>query len=220
MIEGIIFDLDGVLLNVTESYRTAIQLTVKSLSGSKISQKNISEIKKINGFNNDWDATYALIKKIRTPLKEKEKNSFEYKKIVEEFQKIYESNELIKKDKLLIDKKVLQELSKNFKLGIVTGRPRKEALLAFKLNKLTEFFLEKFIIALEDCEEEKPSPKPLLKAMNKMKTKNAIYVGDTVNDVLSAKRAKIKSIFVGKEKLGDYRINSVNEILKVLKCLK
>ncbi len=219
MIEGIIFDLDGVLLDVTNSYLVAIQFTVKLISGKFVSRRKISEFKKISGFNNDWDVVYALVTGFKKPLSKKQKNSLLYKSIVKVFQKIYESNNLIKRDKLLIEKKVLTKLN-NFKLGIVTGRPRKEALLALELNRLTGFFSKDFVFALEDCIEEKPSPKPLLNAVSKMNVENVVFVGDTVNDVLSAKRAGIKSVFVGEEKFGDFRINSVNEILKVLDWLR
>jgi HAD superfamily hydrolase (TIGR01548 family) len=225
MIEGIIFDVDGVLLDVSSSYRTAIRLTAEKLAEAKISTKAVSEIKKITGFNNDWDASYALIELIKNkrklvPLSEKEKQSKKYKKVVEEFQRIYEEKELIKKDKLLIDKELLKELKKGFKLGIVTGRPKKEALKAFELNGLQEFFSETNTVALEDCKKEKPSPEPLLKAKKKMKLNTAVYVGDTENDVIAAKKAGMKCVFVGKEKLGDCQIKNVNEIKEVLKWLK
>ncbi|MFH1588552.1 MAG: HAD-IA family hydrolase [Candidatus Diapherotrites archaeon] len=221
MIEGIIFDVDGVLLDVTQSYRLAIRLAAEKLTGKKISNKEISKIKRIPGFNNDWDATYALIELIKNnrntiPLTEKEKKSREYKKVVEEFQRIYEEKELIKKDKLLIGKELLKELQKKFVLGIVTGRPKKEALQAFELNKLQEFFSKKNMIALEDCEKEKPNPEPLLNALKKLKVNNAIYIGDTENDVIAAKKAGIKCIYVGKEKIGNYQIRNVNEIKEIL----
>lgn len=66
-IDGIIFDMDGVLVDVSKSYRFAIKKTVDYLLGkkgidSKASQKDIKTLKEIPGFNNDWDLSYELIR--------------------------------------------------------------------------------------------------------------------------------------------------------------
>ncbi len=67
----IIFDMDGVLVDVSGSYREVTRLSVvcylrsvigvKNLSDDFISLKDISLIKKSGGLNNDWDLTYAII---------------------------------------------------------------------------------------------------------------------------------------------------------------
>ncbi len=66
-IDGLIFDMDGVLVDVSRSYRFAIEKTVnyflaKSGINSKTSQEDINVMKEISGFNNDWDLSYELIR--------------------------------------------------------------------------------------------------------------------------------------------------------------
>ena len=70
-IDLLIFDMDGVLVDVSRSYRQAIQQTVqiyfetclglKKSRRSLITKEDISLFKSIGGFNNDWELTSALI---------------------------------------------------------------------------------------------------------------------------------------------------------------
>ena len=52
--------MDGVLINVTQSYRQAILLSANNLLGKKKITTNDVENQSDPGFNNDWDASYAL----------------------------------------------------------------------------------------------------------------------------------------------------------------
>lgn len=209
-VDSIIFDVDGVMIDVSNSYRQAIMRTVQYFTGKEISQEEINEIKKIPGFNNDWNVFYALSKGIKIPLKN-EIESREYLQMKEYFQKIY-LGELIENEISLISKETLEELkNRGIKLGIVTSRPRAEALFILrKFNISPEYIKEENIIALEDCEEEKPSPKPLLLVKERLGVRNLIFIGDNESDRLSARRAGIRFVFCGKE------ILSVNQIFEVL----
>jgi phosphoglycolate phosphatase-like HAD superfamily hydrolase len=69
-IDAIIFDCDGVLIDVTQAYGKAVAATTSYLSrlltGLKIPQELIDEdvifsFKRTGGFNNDWSLTYALL---------------------------------------------------------------------------------------------------------------------------------------------------------------
>jgi len=67
----LIFDMDGVLIDVSRSYREAIQRTVQIYletclgfeTGKKevITKEDISLFKSAGGFNNDWDLTSAFL---------------------------------------------------------------------------------------------------------------------------------------------------------------
>src|SRR4030042_5694897 len=70
-IDLLIFDMDGVLVDVSRSYRQAIQRTVQIYfetclgleKGRRhlITKEDISLFKSTGGFNNDWELTSALI---------------------------------------------------------------------------------------------------------------------------------------------------------------
>jgi phosphoglycolate phosphatase-like HAD superfamily hydrolase len=67
----VVFDMDGVLVDVSSSYREVVRLSVAaylravlgadSLPGEIITLADVDEIKKIGGYGNDWDLTCAII---------------------------------------------------------------------------------------------------------------------------------------------------------------
>ena len=60
----LVFDMDGVLVDVTDSYRETVVLTVAHFSGKTISRELIQDYKNQGGWNNDW----ALSQKICADL--------------------------------------------------------------------------------------------------------------------------------------------------------
>jgi phosphoglycolate phosphatase-like HAD superfamily hydrolase len=69
-VDGVIFDCDGVLVDIRESYNKAIAKTVsyvlKALTNSEIPERLISDeviylFRKTGGFNNDWDTVYGTL---------------------------------------------------------------------------------------------------------------------------------------------------------------
>lgn len=119
----------------------------------------------------------------------------------------YRGEGLYTREKLLIKKDTLKELSRYLRLGIASGRPRMEARWALK-----QFGIENYIqslVTLDDCQEEeervlknkgrrvhlsKPHPFSILESIRKItpeKVRSA-YVGDVVDDMLAANKAKKK----------------------------
>ncbi|NCO88496.1 hypothetical protein AUK04_01315 [Candidatus Roizmanbacteria bacterium CG2_30_33_16] len=207
--DGIIFDMDGILVDVSKSYREAIRLTSSYFLNREVKKEEVDNIKNKIGMNNDWDATYALINK----------PSIAYEKVKSYFQKIYLGNSkrkgLIDNEPVLISKAILKQLKEKYKkLAIATGRPRKEAQYVIEKNKLQGLF--DCIVAMEDIINGKPEPDMLLAVIEKMEFKNTIYVGDSPSDVISAKKARIPCIYVGKQKIGSKRFSSVLQVIKYL----
>lgn len=70
-LDVLIFDIDGVLIDVTESYRQAIRQTVRlyleaalglaQYEGELVSPLDVAAFKMAGGFNNDWDLTTGLL---------------------------------------------------------------------------------------------------------------------------------------------------------------
>ncbi len=50
----IVFDMDGVLTEVSESYREAIVQTVEHFTNQRITRDLIQQYKNQGGWNNDW----------------------------------------------------------------------------------------------------------------------------------------------------------------------
>ncbi len=207
--DGLLFDMDGVLVDVTNSYRIAIQKTASYFLKREVKISDVNEIKKKVGMNNDWDATFALINDKEIP----------YKEVKAVFQKMYwgegTKRGLINNEQLLVKKNELIKLKDKYgKLGIATGRPRKEAEYVLERFGLWEIF--EVMIGKEDTNKEKPFPDPLLRAMEDMGTNNVIYIGDSPSDVTAAKAANIPCIFVGELNRGTLCFQTMSQVVDYL----
>lgn len=207
--DALLFDMDGVLIDVSDSYRTAIQRTASYFLEREVNIDEVKAIKERVGMNNDWDATYALIANTAVP----------YLMVKEVFQKLYwgERNKtgLINNERLLISKKILLRLRAKYrKLGIATGRPRVEALYVMNKFKITEIF--ETLVAKEDSEREKPFPDPLIAAQKNIGSKIPIYIGDSPSDVIAARSAGMPCIYIGARKIGTFPLNNISQVIKFL----
>jgi HAD superfamily phosphatase len=110
---------------------------------------------------------------------------------------------LIKNDKLAVTVKTMKKLNKMFKgnLAIVSGRSRLAS--EYSLKPIIKYFNSDACVFLEDKKREyaKPNPYAVKHAMKVMSARTAIYVGDSVEDLLMARRAEketgMKIAFVG-----------------------
>ncbi len=202
--DGLIFDMDGVLVNVTQSYREAIRQTAEYFLQRKVLIPEVEKIKNKPDMNNDWDATYMLINR----------QQLDYKTVKAYFQKIY-LGELIDKEKLLISKQILKRLKNKYKkIGIATGRPRQEAEYVIQKNNLGKIF--DCIVAMEDVVNSKPAPDSLLAVIKMLNLKQAVYIGDSPSDVQAAEASGIPSIYVGNQNIGIIKFKSVLQVINFL----
>ncbi|MGD9129000.1 MAG: HAD-IA family hydrolase [Candidatus Woesebacteria bacterium] len=241
-LDGLIWDMDGVLIDVSKSYRLCILKTVQYFCPDKtVTELDVLAIKQVVGLNNDWDASYALILKKQNSKfdipefisnLEKYRKDKLYQNIVAVFQSYYLGSSLYQKcyskkapvkkieslintEKLLIPKSVLDNLKKKYKkMGIATGRPKFEAIYALKNNNILDLF--NTVIAMEDYKNGKPEPEPLLMVSEKLALKNTIYIGDSSSDVEAAKRAQMPCIYIGEKKLGNIQIINIETLWELL----
>lgn len=208
-LDGIIFDVDGVLVDVSKSYREVIRRTASYFLNREVSMSDVDKVKNQVGMNNDWKATYKLINNPTIP----------YEKVKSYFQSLYlgdvNGSKLIDNEELLISKKQLLKLKEKYKkLGIVTGRPRKEAEYVIQKNKLEKIF--DCIIAMEDITDDKPSPDSILAVIKKLNLGQTVYIGDSLSDVVAAKSAGIPCLYIGNQNIGTKRFQSVLQVLNYL----
>lgn len=219
--KALLFDMDGVLVDVSQSYRVAIKKTAEFFTGDDISDKDIQVLKDKGGFNNDWDLTEELILKRGKTIDKQE--------IIDKFQEFYlgkGDGGLIQNERWILDKKVLVELKRKFKLGIVTGRPKAEAEFALRNNDMSDYF--DVLVAMEDTVEQKPDPSPIRLALKGLDCTEGFYIGDTIDDAKMAANAGIPFILVRppgvdvdiEKILSDtdtgFVLDDINEIKKVI----
>ena len=184
----IVFDMDGVLAEVTESYREAIVQTVEHFAGRRIERDLIQDYKNRGGWNNDW----ALSQKIAADLGVE----VPYDTVVDYFNQVFigtNGNGLIQREQWFPKPGLLERLRKRFDLAIFTGRLQYEAEITLKRFAPDCAFDP--LLCAEHVAKSKPAPDGLL-AIQRMKPgRNLWYIGDTVDDARSARAAGVP--FVG-----------------------
>ncbi|MDA9189283.1 HAD family hydrolase [Candidatus Pelagibacter sp.] len=194
----IIFDLDGVLINSLPNMKYSMQRTNKELK-IKI---DFNEYKKYLGLPFE-----KIMKKMGV-----KKNVLEIKKTYSYF-----SKKKIKEPK--INKKTIKDLkilNINYDFAIFTSKDKKRTTKI--LNKYN--FL-KIIITADDVVEGKPSPEGIYKILKKARIKdkkNCIYVGDSIYDYQSSKKANIDYLHASWGY--DKNLNKIEKIKKITNLLQ
>ena len=113
-----------------------------------------------------------------------------FKKQFNKDPKYYFSKPLINNDKIIINEETIQQLSKEFdgKLVLISGRSKSAAY--FTLNNILDYFIKDACVFLEDEKKEysKPNTYAIHKVFNQLKLRNAIYVGDSIEDILMVEK--------------------------------
>ena len=199
----ILFDIDGVIRSVENSYRLSLRKTVYKFSGWEPSYTDIDNAKNEGIWNNDWDLSLEFIKRF------KKKGNFNIEipsreDIVKCFEEFYfggNPNEnskywsgLITNEELLVDKKFFDLLESN---GIIWG------FVSGAESASAKFVLEKRLglkspplISMGDA-PDKPDPKGFINLSkkllgDKLGSSNIPigYVGDTIADINTVRNAK------------------------------
>jgi len=191
--EAILWDMDGVIANVSGSYRTAILETCKFF-GVLIENSDIDKAKARGNANNDWKLTLNIIKEKKSHTNDVKIPNLE--EVTNKFEELYHGTPttpgLHERELLIPSLEMFESLSKKYKMAVVTGRPRKDYNIFMDRFNLHKYFQSS--VCMEDTPKPKPDAGPCLKALMDLNVKNAIMIGDTPDDIVSANLAKIGAI--------------------------
>ena len=197
-----VFDMDGVLVDVTESYRETIVLTVEHFTGKKISREKIQDYKNAGGWNNDWALSQKICRDLGVDVS--------YSTVVEYFNHLFLGEGMIHRERWLPRDGLLDRLSANFEFAIFTGRTTEEAEITLNREGLRDRFL---LVSADDVEREKPAPDGLLKIAALAPSKKLLYIGDTVDDARCARAANVP--FIGIAAPASPRRDELLELLRL-----
>lgn len=179
----LVFDMDGVLVDVTDSYRETIVQTVKHFTNQTISRDSIQDYKNQGGWNNDWLLSQKICQDLGVDVP--------YATIVEYFNHLFLDQGMIHRERWLPSNGLLDRLAERFDFAIFTGRTTEEAEITLHREGVRDRFL---LISANDVEREKPAPEGLLKIAGMHPGKKLLYIGDTVDDARCAKAAYVPFI--------------------------
>ena len=199
----ILFDIDGVIRDVTNSYRLAIQETVNFFSGWRPSIEDIDSIKSEGCWNNDWDLSLEMINRhVQT-------NNLSFsapsrKILIECFENFYfggdpnhDSSEwsgFIKDETLLVKQTLFKELTqRRIGWGFVSGAELPSAKFVLE-QRLGLAYAP--LIAMGEA-PEKPDPTGFISLSSILSERPLgvanlpiAYIGDTVADVKTVINAR------------------------------
>jgi HAD superfamily phosphatase len=188
----IVFDMDGVLTEVSESYREAIVQTVEHFTGKRITRDLIQQYKNQGGWNNDW----ALSQKIASDLGVE----IEYAKVVDRFNEVFlgvNGDGLITRENWFPKPGLLERLTQRHELAIFTGRLRYEADIS--LRRFASELRFDPIMCADNVTRSKPAPDGLHLIQRMKPAWKLTYVGDTVDDARCARSAGVPFIGIAAE---------------------
>ncbi len=207
MIEGVIFDLDGVLVSTDKLHfeawkRLAGEIGIDSFSiKDNVQQRGISRM----------DSLEVLLRKSekRYTLEEKEKLSDRKNRYYQELLS------LTGEDILLSGAIKTLNLLKQRKLKIAIGSSSKNALQIIEKTQI-EPYIDGCVCGL-DITFSKPNPEVFLKAAKKIgvESEKCLVIEDAAAGIEAAKKAGMKTLAVGYEyeKLGaDYMAEDLNSV--------
>jgi HAD superfamily phosphatase len=185
----IVFDMDGVLVEVTASYRETIRETVRHFTGELVSHDLIQDFKNAGGWNNDWLLSHRLISDRGRRVG--------YADVVTYFNRVFlgeNGDGLIHREHWMPSPGLLDRLEEHAALAIFTGRARNEADIT--LGRHAAHIPFDPIITNESVLNGKPAPDGLQMIMERFPGETLWYLGDTVDDARSAQAAGVAFIGV------------------------
>ncbi len=184
----IIFDVDGVLVDVRESYQRTVLETVLHLTGKRVTRGELHQWKNRPGFNDDWKLTHAWIQDLG--------GKFSYEEVKKQFEDTYWGHDgggNVSHERWLLSQGQMLDLTSRAELAIFTGRTR--AQLDYTLDRFSARKHFTRIVTVESVAKPKPDPEGLLQILNGRPQEAALYLGDNIDDAMAAQSAGVT--FVG-----------------------
>jgi HAD superfamily hydrolase (TIGR01548 family) len=179
----LIFDVDGVLVDVRGSFWRSALETMRFLTGKRVTWAELYKWKNKPGNNDDWSMVSNWATALGRPTT--------YEEARDAFQKFYWDFDgrpgNVRREKMLITPKQVERWAARFELNLFTGRTRREFTYSFERWAGTKYF--RTVVTMDDVARKKPHPDGLLKILGGRDPGKALYVGDNIDDGLAARSA-------------------------------
>jgi HAD superfamily phosphatase len=194
----LIFDVDGVLVDVRQSYwRSGLQ-TMRHLTGKRVTWAELFEWKRKPGNNDDWQMVSRWASALGVPT------TYEQARIA--FQPFYwganGKTGNVEREKLVVSPKLIQKWAVRRELNLFTGRTRQEFSYTFDRWPAAGAF--RTVITMDDA-KKKPDPEGLRLILAGRDPSTALYLGDNIDDALAAKAAGVPFMAILPKPSLDYR---------------
>jgi HAD superfamily hydrolase (TIGR01548 family) len=182
--EILIFDVDGVLVDVRGTYWRSALETVRHFTGKRVTYAELHRWKSKPGFNDDWSMVAAWVSSLGHPAT--------YEEARAAFEKFYWGTDgrpgNVRNEKLMVTSRQIEKWARRYELNLFTGRTRQEFSYTFKNWPGARHF--RTIITMDDA-KRKPHPEGLQKILGARDPATALYSGDNIDDALAARDANV-----------------------------
>lgn len=212
MIDAVIFDLDGTLLNTLEDLKNSTNYALNELGFPK---RSLEEVRCFVG-----NGVRKLIERAVPQSCDKETTE----RCLEIFKKNYSENMYNNTAPYNSILEILKDLRSNgLKIGVVSNK------FDLAVKELCKKYFEDLVdIAIGQADDvpKKPAPDGVLKAIKQLGAQNVVYVGDSEVDVQTAKNADIPCIgvtwgFRDRKNLegADFIIDNPRDIINIIRSM-
>jgi HAD superfamily phosphatase len=181
----LIFDVDGVLVDVRRSFWLSGLETMRYLTGKRVTWPELHRWKSKPGNNDDWNMVSNWATALGRPTT--------YEEARDAFQQFYWGKDgksgNVRKEKFVVTPGQIARWGRRFELDLFTGRTRKEFSYTFDRWAAARHF--RTIVTMDDVRRKKPYPDGLLKILGRRDPGTALYVGDNIDDALAARDASV-----------------------------
>jgi HAD superfamily phosphatase len=183
--EILIFDVDGVLVDVRGTYWRSALDTVRHLTGKRVTYAELHKWKAKPGNNDDWAMVSSWVTALGKPMN--------YEEARDAFSKFYWGTPgrpgNVKNEKHIVSPVQIERWATRYELNLFTGRTRQEFTYTFARWPATKKF--RMVVTMDDVANIKPSPEGLYKILGKRDPATALYLGDNIDDALAARDAGV-----------------------------
>jgi phosphoglycolate phosphatase len=183
--ELLIFDLDGTLIDSAPDLASSVNYMLKTLGREPFDEATIRS----------WvgNGAQMLVKRaLSGSINPKPLSQTFFKRALEIFLEHYEQN-LVNKTALYPGVKETLEALSHKRLAIATNKP--ERFVKPIIQKLDIDCFD-FLVGGDTLHAKKPDPAMLLHILKRSGAREALMIGDSKNDILAAKNARLPSVAV------------------------
>lgn len=195
----LIFDVDGVLIDVRNTFWLSALQTVREITGKRATWAELYAWKSKPENNDDWRMVSNWVSAMG--------HEVSYEQARDAFQKYYWGENgrpgNVLKEKLLVTPKQFLKWAARRELNLFTGRTRKEFSYTFERMPAASLFRN--VVTMDDVKKKKPSPEGLFKILGKRDPRSALYLGDNVDDALAAQAANVPFFAIVPRSSFEYR---------------
>ena len=184
----LVFDMDGVLVDPSETFRRALIEVVRRFCGAEMTQDDIVRIKNLGGYNDDADIALMAIREAGI-----EPDPREVRACGKALYWGQDGDGFIRNERWLVEPGLLERLAESRSLGIFTGRGLQSAM--HTLGRFCPSIPFDPIVTNEQVENLKPAPDGLLLIQRAASDVELVFVGDNIDDCRAAMSAGVR--FVG-----------------------